>query len=204
MKLATAQKGTWHWWVSILLLMATMINYMDRQTLGNLAARIKDQFELSNEQYGNFETLFGISFAFGSLFFGVLVDRVPVRILYPIVLLAWSAIGFITGLTNSYESMLACRALLGFFEAGHWPCALVVTHAIMSPSERAMGNSVLQSGASLGAIFTPIIIIAMVGQSKGPDVWRPPFLIIGTIGIVWCILWMFVVRCGSSFVPPSV
>ena len=46
------------------------------------------------------------------------------RVLYPLVLLGWSAMGFLTGLTYGYTAMLVCRGFLGFFEAGHWPCAL--------------------------------------------------------------------------------
>ncbi len=157
---------TWHWWVSGLLLLATMVNYMDRQTLSNLSVRVTEQFHLTNEQYGDIEFVFGIAFAIGSLVFGVISDRVSVRILYPAILVAWSAVGFATGLTDGYSSMLVCRGLLGFFEAGHWPCALIVTQSIMKQGERAMGNSILQSGASLGAILTPIVIRLLVGDSQ--------------------------------------
>lgn len=174
-----------------------MINYMDRQTLSNLAVRITTQFEMTNEQYGDIEFLFGISFAFGSLFFGVIADRLPVRLLYPAILVAWSAVGFATGLARGYTSLLVCRALLGFFEAGHWPCALIVTQSVMSRSNRVMGNSVLQSGASLGAILTPIVIRMMVGDNTQPDAWRLPFFVIGGIGMLWAIVWLMVIRPGD-------
>ena len=36
-----------------------MINYMDRQTLANVAVRICDEFTLSQEKYGNLEMVFG-------------------------------------------------------------------------------------------------------------------------------------------------
>ena len=178
----------WHWWVSGLLLLATMINYMDRQTLSNLAVRVQSSFNLSDEQYGDFEVVFGLSFAVGSLFFGILADRVSVRLLYPFVLVAWSAVGIATGLTTGYRSMLVCRGLLGFFEAGHWPCALIVTQTLMNRSNRAMGNSILQSGASLGAILTPLIIVLMVGKrvaaSQDQSEWRLPFIVIGGVGLL--------------------
>ncbi len=118
-----ARMGRWQWAVCLLLLTATMINYMDRQTLSSLANRIKDQFQLSNEQYGNLELAFSISFAVGSLVWGALADIVHVRYLYPFVLVAWSLTGFATGLSSGYESLFYCRAVLGFFESGHWPCA---------------------------------------------------------------------------------
>lgn len=187
----------WQWWVSGLLLLATMINYMDRQTLANLAVRITEQFSLSNEQYGDVEFAFGVSFAFGSLFFGVISDRFSVRWLYPTILVAWSMVGFATGLTQGYASLLICRSLLGFFEAGHWPCALIVTQSVMSQGNRVMGNSLLQSGASLGAVLTPIVIRGVVGDSTDPDAWRLPFFVIGGIGLLWAIAWLAIIRPGD-------
>lgn len=181
------------WWISLMLLLATMLNYMDRQTLANVSVRITRQFELSETQYGDLEFAFGVAFACGSLVFGMLADRLSVRWLYPAVLAAWSAMGFITGLTSSYQAMLVCRTLLGFFEAGHWPCALAVTLAVMVRSDRTMGNSILQSGASFGAILTPLIIRFMVGASEEPNAWRSPFLVIGALGLLWCGAWVLIV-----------
>lgn len=184
------------WWISLLLLLATMLNYMDRQTLSNVSVRITEEFQLSEKQYGDLELVFGVAFAFGSLFFGMLADKLSVRWLYPAVLTAWSAMGFITGLTSTYETMLVCRTLLGFFEAGHWPCALAVTHAVLSQSDRTLGNSILQSGASFGAILTPLIIRVLVGSDQTPGAWRPPFLVIGALGVLWCIAWIAIVKPG--------
>lgn len=180
-----------------MLLLATMINYMDRQTLANLAVEIKEQFSLSNEQYGDIESLFGVAFAMGSLVFGYLVDKVSVRWLYPVALAGWSIVGVLTGFATGYYSLLACRGLLGFFEAGHWPCALVVTQRILSSKERVLGNSILQSGASIGAIITPLVIQFMVGGSKDESVWRMPFIVIGAVGMVWVAFWFFVVGPGD-------
>lgn len=185
------------WWISGLLLLATMVNYMDRQTLANLAVRITDELRLSQEQYGNIEFAFGWGFAIGSLAFGILADRISVRLLYPAVLLAWSAVGLITGLSEGYSALLLCRAMLGFFEAGHWPCALRTTQQVLSGGERMMGNSVLQSGASLGAILTPLVIQGIVGANTAPGAWRSPFLIVGAAGLMWVIAWFALIRRGD-------
>src|SRR5690606_30204826 len=108
----------------------------------------------------------------------MLADRLSVRVLYPFVLVAWSAVGIATGLTRGYPSMLVCRGLLGFFESGHWPCALIVTQVVMTRGGRVMGNSLLQSGASLGAILTPIVIRIIVSDNPAPDAWRSPFFVV--------------------------
>ena len=65
-------RGPWfRWYVCGLLLLATTVNYMDRLTLANAAVRVKADFHLSNEQYGELETAFSLAFAGGSLLFGL-------------------------------------------------------------------------------------------------------------------------------------
>src|SRR5215210_3513500 len=92
-------------WIAGLLLLASAINYMDRQTLANSAVRISPEFSMSQEQYGNLEAGFGLAFAAGSLFFGFLADKVSVRWLYAGVVLLWSVMGFMSGLVESYDQL---------------------------------------------------------------------------------------------------
>jgi ACS family hexuronate transporter-like MFS transporter len=183
--------------VCILLLLASAVNYMDRQTLSVAAARIKDEFKIDSSQYGRIEEIFGYSFAFGSLFWGFVVDRFSVRWIYPIGLLGWSTMGFLTGWVQNYDELYWCRLLLGFFESAHWPCGLKTTQALLSRQGRAMGNSVLQSGTSLGAILTPIVMLAILTPEPGS--WRFGFQLIALVGASWIFLWLFVVR-ESDFV----
>lgn len=182
----------WKWYVCGLLLLATTINYMDRVTLANASVRVTAEFGLSEEQYGNLELIFGWAFAAGSLVFGLLADRVRVYWLYPVVLAGWSVMGMISGWTRSYTELLVCRMLLGFFEAGHWPCALKTTFALLDEKDRTMGNSVLQSGASIGAIVTPQIMKALLTNDIGS--WRNAFVIVGAVGLGWVAVWFVSMR----------
>jgi MFS family permease len=187
--------------IGSLLLTASAINYMDRQTLANVATRVTKEFALRERQYGSLETGFGFAFAGGSMFFGILADRMPVRWLYPIVLTCWSLVGFATGFVQSYEHLLGCRVLLGFFEAGHWPCGLKTTQLMMAPSDRAMGNSLLQSGTSIGAIITPPIMLWMISYGEGN--WRLGFQVVGAIGLMWTVVWFRWVRPADLEHPQS-
>ena len=177
-----------------MLLLASMLLYMDRQTLPSVSVRITKEFKLTEAQYGTLAMCFGYAFAIGALLFGWVADRWSVRWLYPSVVLAWSLMGFATGLMESYEGLLLCRTLLGFFEAGHWPCALKTTQRLLAREQRTMGNSVLQSGASVGAITTPLIITWMVAGRAEAGAWRTPFLIIGSLGLLWMVLWFVLLK----------
>lgn len=176
------------WWVCILLLFATTINYMDRATLSSISPRIVDEFQLTNEQYGSIELAFGYAFAAGSLVFGFAADRINIRWLYPVVLLLWSLMGFLTGYVETFMGLLLCRAFLGLFESGHWPCGLKTTFLLLPPKNRAFGNSVLQSGSAIGSILTPIVMYYAITKETGS--WRPVFQWIGAIGLVWVVAWL--------------
>ena len=190
----TSRPAHWKWLVCGLLLLASMLLYMDRQTLPNVSVLVTTEFKLSKEQYGNMEMAFGYAFAAGAITFGIIADKWSVRWLYPTVVLLWSLMGFATGLARNYEELLACRTLLGLFEAGHWPCALKTTQRLLAREQRTMGNSVLQSGASFGAIFTPLLMNWMLAGRTEPGVWRTPFLVIGSFGLVWMVLWFALLK----------
>jgi ACS family hexuronate transporter-like MFS transporter len=182
----------WCWSVTGLLLLATTINYMDRVTLASASVRITNELGLSETQYGNLELAFGWSFAVGSVVFGFLADRLPIYLLYPAVLFAWSAMGAASGLTEGHQSLLICRALLGFFESAHWPCALKTTYTILSNRQRTLGNSILQSGASIGAILTPQLMRILLTDAPGS--WRKTFVVVGALGAAWCLGWFLLIR----------
>ena len=124
--------------------------------------------------------------------FGVIVDRYAVRWVYPAALVLWSATGFATGWVSSYDELLICRTLLGFFEAGHWPCAVKTTQRLLAPQDRSMGNSLLQSGTSVGAVITPLVMRAMMTEELGS--WRWPFMVVGAFGLLWVVAWFALVR----------
>lgn len=189
---AEGRERTAAWWICGVLLLASALNYMDRQTLANVAPRILIEFSIDEPRYGMIELAFGWAFAAGAILFGILADRLDIRWLYPAVLLAWSAVGFATGYATDYHELLACRLALGFFEAGHWPCALKTTQRLLPPESRTLGNSVLQSGTAIGAIVTPLIIKQMLTDEAGS--WRPVFQWIGGLGAAWVVLWILLVR----------
>lgn len=220
----SSREPMWKWYVCGMLLLATMLNYMDRQTLPQVATDIRTEFaaqgeSMSDEAYGTLEMGFGLAFATGALVFGVVVDRVGVRWMYPTMLVGWSAAGFATAWVESYRGLLACRVALGLFEAGHWPCALTVSQRMLTLKDRTLGNSILQSGAAIGAILTPLTIQLMLPGESGKlpnwlvaihraleacgvhwsslGTWRAPFQVIGLLGCLWIVPWFLLIGRGE-------
>ena len=181
----------WRWWVCVLLLLASTLNYMDRMALNQTAVRIRDTLGISNTWYSVLESVFTVGFAVGGLTTGWLVDRVSVRWVYPAAVLGWSLFGFLTGFAPGYWLLFACRFGLGVFEAGNWPCGIRTVRQVMDPSERSLGNAFFQNGTAIGAIVTPMIVLWCLWWA-GPDdpfAWQVPFRVIGAVGLVWVLLW---------------
>jgi ACS family hexuronate transporter-like MFS transporter len=196
------------WAVCGVLLLATLLNYMDRQTLAVTLPTLKQEYNLAEGRIGMVEGCFGFAFAAGSVLFGWVADRVGPRRLYPIVLAGWSLAGIATAGagqpwivewfeatgeppgTGVFRWLLLCRTALGLFEAGHWPCALLTVRAILTARDRTLGNGILQSGASIGAILVApyVELTDRLGLS-----WGFPFWSIGLAGLAWVPLWLWAV-----------
>lgn len=192
------------------LFLATTLNYMDRVALNQTSVRISKALNLDNVQYGYLESVFSLAFAVGTLSAGWLVDRVGVRWIYPLAVAGWSVAGLATGFANTFLVLCLCRLALGFFEAANWPCGVRTVRQVMPPAERSLGNSLFQSGTAIGAIVTPVIVLACVAYVERTDpanaasAWRWPFLIIGAIGFLWVIGWFLLPgRVLSGTVEPT-
>ena len=192
---------------------------MDRQALSETSTELKRTYSLDDGRYGQIEQGFSYAFALGSIVFGWLADRFGPRRLYPIILAGWSLAGVAVTFaasetviawlegpsdepgTGTFRWLLICRTVLGLFEAGHWPCALITARQILTASERPFGNALLQSGASLGAVLTPLYVLLV--RSFGGS-WQVVFWTIGLTGLLWIPLWFFLVRRGDLDGPPPV
>jgi len=179
----------WRWGIIWLLFLATLINYMDRQTLGSTARYIKDEFGLTEAGYGWVEFWFIISYGLFQIPAGFLADRLALRWLYPCALLLWSAAGFLTGLADTVVMLSACRLMLGMAEAFNWPCAVAIVRRVMPLEARALANGIFHSGASVGAILTPLLVLVLVGERAAN--WRLLFQVVGGLGLLWALLWMW-------------
>jgi ACS family hexuronate transporter-like MFS transporter len=223
---ANAGGSSLKWWICGLLLLATTLNYMDRSALYQTSVRICNDLGLSNEGYGWLEFSFNIAYGTGALLFGFIVDRGNLRWVYAFIVFAWSMVGFATGFVTAIFWLFVCRILLGLFEAGNWPCGILTVKRVMPPAQRSLGNGLFQSGTALGAIFTPLVVLAclavsdpdlplrtavqIVGGGGGFEVlpfpqysWQLTFRVIGAVGLLWVVLWLLVVRDRHVAPPPE-
>lgn len=173
-----------------LLFLATVLNYMDRQTLSMAAPLIQRELALDNARFGLLASAF--FFTYGAMMgvTGWIMDRVSIRWGYGATVLVWSLAGTLTGAAANFAQLFSCRMLLGVGEAANWPAALRVVSRIVPPEKRSLFNGFFNSGASVGAVITPPLMVFLSIRSG----WRFAFVVIGLLGIVWVAAWLLVTR----------
>ena len=174
------------WGICLLLLLATTLNYLDRQTVSILAPVIQREMQLDNEDLGWLFSVFYYSYTFAQFGVGLLLDRYSLRWLYGGAVLAWSAACALTGLANGFAALLGFRLLLGITESANWPGAMRIVARVLQAEERAMGNGLFTSGTSIGALIAPGIIMGLAAWLG----WRPAFAAVGSLGAVWFLAWV--------------
>ncbi len=182
------------WVVCALLLLATVLNYLDRQVLSLTAEKVMAEFHLDRQHFGDVVSSFRYSYAAVQLFGGWLVDAAGPRLVFPIAVAFWSAAGICTGLSRTMGGLLTSRFALGIGEAFNWPCALKTTEKLLEPRDRSFANGIFNGGTAIGAMLAPVVVTILVSRSG----WRSPFLLTGALGGLWVLLWMVATRGLTS------
>lgn len=173
-----------------LIFVSVVINYMDRTNIAVAASAISTDLELSKVQMGIIFSAFAWTYSLMQIPGGMVVDAVRMRILYPVILTAWSLATLVQGLVSSLAALVGCRMAIGVFEAPSFPANNKIVTQWFPEEERASAIAVYTSGQFIGLAFL-MPVLAVIQHSFG---WRGLFLVSGAIGIVWAVIWYLVYR----------
>lgn len=174
------------WVIAAMLLMATMLNYVDRSMLALVLPDMRKEFALSESDYAHVVSLFLFAYAVMYAGAGYLIDALGTRRGFAVFLFGWSLAQLLHTFVRGIGSLAACRFLLGITEPGNFPAAVKAVNEWFPPSDRAVGIGLFNSGASLGtAIAVPLG--AFLTLKYG---WRSAFLMTGGIGFAGLAAWL--------------
>ena len=183
-------------WVAIgVFLFSSALNYLDRQIFAALAPSIRQEFHLSNYEYGLFISAFSIMYALSAPLVGLFIDRIGLDRGISVCVGVWSLATMTAGWVNSSFGLTLARALLGSAQSGGVPAAGKSYATYLSPPERSLGTALGQVGISFGLILAPIV----AGWMAPRHGWRSAFVLAGAAGFLWIPIWLFTTRRVPKF-----
>jgi len=172
--------------ILILLTLSIFINYVDRGNLSIAAPLIKDELGLSPSQLGTLFASFFVTYTAFQIPVGWLVDRFDVSLVLASGFFIWSAATAATGLMHGFAALLAVRLVLGMGEAVAYPSYSKILARDFSGRHRGLANGAIAAGQTSGpafGLFFGGMLVARFG-------WRPFFVGLGLICMLWLIPWL--------------
>jgi MFS family permease len=173
-----------------LLVIAGVVNYIDRATLAVANPLIREELGLSIAEMGYLLSAFLWAYAFSQLPTGAMVDRLGPRLLLTMGLSLWSLAQLLGGLVQNFTQFFGARVLLGLGEAPQFPTGARVVRDWFNQRDRGLATGVFNCASSLGtAIAVPLLTYLMLSFG-----WRVMFVIMGIAGLIVAALWFLLYR----------
>lgn len=175
------------WWIITLIFFATVINYIDRTAFSLLWPHMGKDLGMDKADYALMSNFFLAAYAIGKLLSGKLYDKIGTRLGFTISIIVWSAASVFHAFARGLVSLSMVRVLLGLGEAGNWPGAVKSNGEWFPVKERAIAQGIFNAGSSIGNVIAPFIIVFFYAKFG----WKTTYIIIGTLGLLWIIPWLF-------------
>lgn len=178
------------WVIISLVFFATLINYIDRLTVAVLAPLITEKLHLTNTEFGGIATWFLFAYTISQSLSGKLYDRIGIKKGFSVSIVVWSLAAMAHYFATGLRSLSVFRFVLGLGEAGNWPGAAKTVGEWFPARQRALGMAIFNSGAAIGSIVAPPLIVGITAYFDNR--WQDTFVFTGLLGFIWLIVWWLV------------
>lgn len=202
---ATGSKDAWPhpvyaWYVVVVLTIAYVVSFLDRQILALLVEPIKHDLGISDTRMS---LLLGFAFALFYTLLGIpagrLADRHDRRWIITGGVALWSVMTGLCGLARDYGQLFLARIGVGVGEAALNPSALSLISDYFPPASRARPLGFFSMGVSVGAGCALVAggwlieVIAAAPPVSLPVIgtlypWQTAFLLLGLPGLLVAVL----------------
>jgi predicted MFS family arabinose efflux permease len=177
--------------VLTLLLLAYILNFLDRQILGILAQPIKADLHLTDTEFG---AVGGLAFALLYSVLGIplayLADKTSRSGVIALCLALWSGFTALCGTAHGYWQLFLYRLGVGIGEAGGVAPSYALIADYFPPERRARALAIFSLGVPIG-LSGGTMIGAYIAHAVD---WRAAFMVMGIAGIILAPILRLVVR----------
>jgi MFS family permease len=184
------------WRVLILLSISAFLNYFDRANLSAGATDIQNELGLTNSQLGLLLSAFFWTYALAQLLSlsGWLADRFNASLVLAAGFFLWSGATATTGVARGFAMVFTLRLVLGMGESIAYPCYSRIIANAFPEHHRGFANAAIDASTKLGPALGTLIgglLIHVYG-------WRPFFIVLGIVSLLWLGPWLFAMPRGHA------
>lgn len=177
--------GRLRWGIILILLLAAIVNYLDRANLSIANTTIAAEFGFSQTEMGLLLSAFLWPYALANLPAGWLVDKFGPKRIFSAALCLWSGFTVLAAFVNSYSFFYGLRMMLGISESPFFTSGIKITHRWFGDNERGLPTAIINTGSQIAnAIAPPILTIMLLTFG-----WRGMFIAIGLMGLPLLVAW---------------
>jgi ACS family hexuronate transporter-like MFS transporter len=178
----------------VLLMAATTINYIDRQTLSVLAPLLQKELHISTLEYSYAVNSFLVVYSVMYLLMGRILDRFGSRRGMAMAVIWWSVAEILHGAAVGLKTLCLFRAMLAVGEAAIIPGGVKAVAECFNPEQRGVAVGAFEMGLSLGPILAPPLVVWITLRYG----WREAFVWTGVMGLIWSISWLLLYRAPAQ------
>ncbi|KAF2202258.1 MFS general substrate transporter [Delitschia confertaspora ATCC 74209] len=143
--------GKYQWYIWGLCGLGYLLDLLWAQAFGLVLSPMQQELGFGDDQTGNLSTAFSAGLTAGAFVWGVLVDIIGRQWAFNLTVAISSVFGLCLGIPNSYSSILALTAFVGFGVGGNIPIDTTITLEFTPQNRRYL--------LPLLSIFQPIGVI---------------------------------------------
>jgi predicted MFS family arabinose efflux permease len=168
----------------LVLLGINTMNFYDRQVIGAVGERVKQEWDLSDRQLSSLTIAFILLYAAVGLPLGHWADRGRRRIILVVGVLLWSVMTALAGLAWNFASLFVFRLGVGVGEASCAPAANSLLGDLFPSHRRGRAIAVFMLGLPLG-LGLSYLVSGYIAHKMG---WREALFVAGVPGLLLGVL----------------
>ncbi|KAL4912758.1 MFS general substrate transporter [Aspergillus aurantiobrunneus] len=197
------KKRVLHKWRLIpMLVLLYLVAYIDKTNIGNAKIEgLLPSLGMSGEQYNIALAIFFIPYVLAEVPSNIILNHFNKPSVYlGGLIFIWGVVMMCTGFVQNFDSLVAIRFLLGLFEAGFLPGAVLIISKWYLPNETQTRIAILYTSAASGGAFSGLLAfgIAKMDGLAGFEGWRWIFIIEGLATISLAIMCFFLLVDSPS------
>ncbi|KAL4727978.1 hypothetical protein ACLX1H_004684 [Fusarium chlamydosporum] len=163
-----------------------LLAHIDRGNIGNAKIEGMDKdLGLVGNQYNIASTIFFVPYIIFEVPSNIILKQVRASVWLSFLVLGWGITMTCMGVVKNFQGLLACRVILGVFEAGFFPGAVFIVSSWYPRHELQQRLAIFYTASAFSGALSGLLAfgIARMDGARGIAGWRWIFLIEGAVTV---------------------